>query len=619
MTLPEGMSVTAGAADGLGDCSPGELANETVDSDPGAGCPSSAKIGTVEVDTPLLPDPLSGSIFVAEQDNNPFGTLLAIYLVVKSEERGVIIKLPGRVDPDPESGQLTASFDDNPQLPFSALRLHFKSGPRAPLATPPTCGVKSTEASFSPWSAADPDNPTPEELVNRTDSFQNPQSADGGPCPATLAERPFGLDLSAGVINPSAASSSPFTMKLARPDGHQEISTLQVKTPEGLTAVLKSAGQCGEAEIEANNCPDTAKIGTSTVGAGAGSSPFFVQGGSVYLAGPYDPDGAGPRPRAPLSLDIQVPAIAGPFDLGIVNVRAAVYLDPRTAQLTVQSDPIPQILEGIPLRVRDIRINLDKPGFIVAPSDCEPKSVDALATGINAATSAESSRFQVGDCSSLGFETKLRLGFGGGEQATKRNAHPALKAKLKVPHPAGSFDPNAADAGPSQANLSSVQVTLPKGILLDQDSLSDICTRPEYAAEACPENTQVGYATASSPLLADPLEGPVYLKASDNKLPDLAADLDGIVEIDLFGRIDQSKGRIRNTFDLVPDVAVSRFDLTLNGGDGGLLVNSKTICKSQKLRRARVSMLAQNGASSTKSQLLGAACKSKKDGKKGSK
>ena len=607
VTLPEGMTTNPSTADGLGACSEAQIALGTDDE---VECPSNAKIGTAELITPVLPDPVSGSVYLAEQGNkgpeqgsNPFDSMLAMYLVLEDEDLGLLVKLPGKITTDPETGQLTTTFSDNPQLPFSELNLSLKDGSRAPLVNPPTCGTKTVEAEMSPWAR-------PTEIATASDTFEITQPAGGGPCPAAVEERPFDPTLTAGVPDPTAAGSSPFVLKLTRTDGTQEFKTLDVATPEGLTAVLKSASQCPEAEIAANACPESSKVGSSTVGTGAGTNPFFVEGGSVYLAGPYDPDGAGSEPEAPLSLDIQVPAIAGPFDLGIVNVRAAIYVDPRTAQITVASDPIPFILEGIPLHVRDIRVAINRPGFMVSPTDCGQKQVASSVTAYSGATATPSSPFAVSNCAALDFAPRLDLSYPGGKKQTKRNAHPPLKAKLQIDHPAGSFDPDTPDAGASQANIASVQVTLPKGTLLDQNSpaFTDVCTRPQYAAASCPAVSQIGTAKAFSPLLAEPLEGPVYLKTSDNQLPDLAADLDGIVEIDLFGRIDQSDSRIRNTFDIVPDVPVSSFKLKLNGGKAGVLANSKTICKSKTLQRVRVTMIAQNDSRISQNQLIKSGC-----------
>ncbi len=599
--LPEGMAVNPSAANGLESCAPEEI---ELGSDAAPSCQEGSKIGTVEIETPLLAERLKGAVYLADQGTNPFNSLLAMYVVASSKERGVTIKLAGRVTPDEATGQLTTVFDDNPQMPFTKLTLRLKGGSSAPLVTPSTCGSFESEARLTPWSAVDPDNPTEDEIVTRTSSFTIDRGPDGGPCkagdpnqpgdPADLADRPFNPEMKAGLQNATANGKSPFIFQLTREDGDQEILSTTVKPPQGLTAKLAGIPYCSEADIASINCPEESKIGSELAGAGAGSSPFYTSDnpGSVYLAGPYK--------GAPLSMVITEPVIAGPLDLDDIAVRAAIHVDPRTAQLTVISDEIPQINSGIPLRVRDLRIKMDRPDFTIAPTNCDPMEIQATVQGSHRAEANLTNHFQVGDCGNLGFDPKLKLDFGKSKKNTKRNAHPPLKAKLAF---------NGGDS-----NISSVEVALPQGLLLDQDRLGRICSRARYAAGTCPEESRVGYAKAETPLLDDPVEGPVYLKASDNPLPDLAADLNGQIDVDLFGRIDQKvnkKGinQIRNTFDVVPDVPVDDFELTLDGGSDGLLVNSRNICKSKKAQKLSIEMAAHNEMTLSERPLIGSACK----------
>ena len=557
----------------------------------------------------MLDDPLKGSLYVAQQDDNPFHSLLAGYMVAKGQ--GVVIKLAGNFERNPYTGQIRAVFDNNPQQPFSDLDLHFKGGSRGVLATPNTCGTYDISTELTPWSGGDP--------VTQTSSFTIDKGPDGGAClagdasqpgsSADLANRPFDPKMNAGVDNPVAGGFTPFSFQLKRPSGHQEILSTAVQPPAGVTAMLKGVVRCHNAAANAGSCPLSSQVGTAVVGAGAGPTPFYIQGadaGKVFLTDPYK--------GAPLGMLIQVPAKAGPFDLGTVNVRAKVDVDPTTAQINVISDPIPQILKGIPLRVRDIRIDMDRKGFMVAPTDCSPKQVHASVLGANGGVAQLVDSFQVGDCASLGFDPEMKFK-ADNKDAVAHSDHPALDTTLDMNQPAGAFNPYSADKPRPEANVSKAVVTLPKSMILDQDVLSTICTRAQYAANACPANTQFGTATAWSPLLDKPLTGPVYLRASDNPLPDLVADLDGIIHIDLVGAIDQTGGKtsqLRTTFNMVPDVAVSKFNLKLDGGSHGLIVNTQNICKSADRRTVGVELSGHNGMANPQNPVIDvAACNSK--------
>jgi len=574
VTLPQGMAVNPASVSGLGGCSPVEIDLHGENTAP--SCPESSKIGSVELTTPLLSQQLEGSVYVAEPGDNPFGSLLALYIVAKGP--GIFVKLPGEVKTDADTGQLQAVFDDNPQLPFSELDLHLKSGPRAPLLTPDACGRFATEAGLNSWSRPDEASPT-------TDSFEVTSGPNGSPCPS----HPAGFDpkLSAGVLNSVAGDFSPFALKLSRDDGTQRLASLQVSPPRGLLASLRDLPYCPDAVLTAipggkgtgavqfasPSCPSASEVGGVAVGAGAGSNPFYLDTGRVYLAGPYK--------GAPLSLAIVTPAVAGPFDLGNVVVRTALRIDPESAQITAVSDPLPSILHGIPLDLRDIRVNLDRPNFTINPTDCEPLSIDATIAGAEGASAQRSVPFQVANCAALPFKPKLALKLSG---ATHRSAHPALRATLTM--------------RPGGANVARAQVTLPKTEFLDQAHIRTICTRVQYAAGGgggaqCPAGSVYGHARAFTPLLDQPLEGPVYLRSSDHELPDLVASLGGQIHIDLVGRIDSVKGRLRNTFEAVPDAPVTKFVLQMQGGRKGLLVNNTELCRAKPRATARFD--GQNG------------------------
>jgi hypothetical protein len=595
VTLPKGMTVNPAAADGLGACTSAEIgvgANDPV------RCPDSSKIGSATVQTPLLKEELNGSVYLAKQKDNPFGSLLALYLVVESRERGILVKIPGRVGFGPD-GRLVSSFDDNPQLPFGSLQLHFKGGDRAPLVNPPLCGTHRIEAVLSPWSAADPDNPSGAEQVKSTSSFKVSQGPNGGPCPdGSLQPK-----LEAILRDFQAGSKSPFVLSLSRPDASQRFSGVTVENPEGLTAYLKGVPYCpdsalasisgaegtGAAELASPSCPAASRVGSVSAGAGAGPSPFYVDTGKAYLAGPYK--------GAPISLAILTPALAGPFDLGSVLVRTPLYVDPVSARVKAVSDPIPTALHGIALDVRDIRVALDRPGFTAAPTNCEPMAVSATVSGELGASATVSERFQVGGCENLGFKPKLALRLFG---PTGRGGHPRLKATLT--------------ARPGDANIAGASVALPHSEFLDQSHIRTICTRVQFAAKQCPAGSVYGRAEATTPLLDQPLSGPVYLRSSSNPLPDLVAALEGPdnqpIEVVLAGRIDSVKGGIRSSFEAVPDQPVSRFVLQMQGGKKGLLVNSRDLCKS--VNRASATFTAQSGKVAQLRPKLKSACGKRK-------
>ena len=577
VTLPAGTTINPSVAAGLDGCTVGQVGLN--DTDP-PSCPNASKIGDVEIASPLQPAPLQGAIYQATPNANPFGSLLAIYLVAQGG--GVTVKLAGQIEGDPATGQVTTTIDNAPQLPFSRFSLDFKGGSRAPLATPQTCGTKTASASLTPWSG----NP-PTEL---TDSFSITSGPNGGPCASSPAARPFTPSLISGVVNPAAGSSSPFNLAVSRPDGSQEISAIDATLPEGVSAVLASAPQCAEAQAATGTCGADSRVGSVSAKVGAGTNPFQISGGSVYIAGPYN--------GAPLSLSIVVPAQAGIFDLGTVVVRAAVFVDPLDAHLRVASDPIPQILSGIPLRLKQIALSIDRAGFMTSPTSCAAKQVTANVAGSSGASAAVASHFQMAGCGALGFSPQMKTSILGGKAATKRSANPAFQAQVLA---------NAGDA-----NIDQVVLRLPKVLLLDQDNIQTICTREEYAANACPAGSVYGQATAITPLLSQPLSGPVYLRASDNPVPDLVADLNGQVSIDLVGKIDtDAGGAIQNTFDLVPDVPISDFKLDLNAD--GLLANSKKLCKKGgKKYKTTATLTGQNGATSFQTPKLQAQCGGKK-------
>ncbi len=601
VTLPAGVSLNPSAANGLASCSEQQIGYQPAEgkvffSEAPQSCPNAAKIGSLEVSTPLLGDhKLPGAVYVAQPYQNPFGTLLGIYLAIEDEETGIVAKLAGKVTPDPQTGQLSATFTENPQLPLEDVDLHFFKGPRGVLKTPLTCGTYTTTSTLVPWSTPEGQN------ANPSDPFQTSLPAGSGTCPTSEASAPNAPAFTAGTTTPQAGAYSPFVLKLTRPDGSQQLTGIETTLPKGLTGKLAGIPYCSEAQIavaksrEAPNqgaleqqspsCPLATEVGTVNVGAGAGIAPFYVQG-HAYLAGPYK--------GAPLSLVVITPAVAGPFDLGTVVVRTALNVNSETAQITAKSDPLPTIRQGIPLDVRSIALKMNRPDFVLNPTSCDPMAITGSALTLTGQSAALTSSFQVGGCSALKFAPKLALSLKG---STKRTGHPALKAVLT--YPKGSY-----------ANIARAQVTLPHSAFLDTTHIKTICTRVQFAADQCPKGSIYGFARAFTPLLDKPVEGPVYLRSSSHELPDLVVALKGQIDVDLVGRVDTGKGNgIRNTFDAVPDAPVSKFVFEMKGGAKGLLVNSENICS--KTQKAIADFTAQNGKVLNRTPVIDNGCKGK--------
>jgi hypothetical protein len=600
--LPEGMTLNPSLAAGLGVCTPAQYQSETVTSTPGAGCPDDAKIGEMTVQSPLLAEPIQGGLFLAEPYRNPFGSLLAIYLIAKSPERGVIVKLPGALTPDLGTGRMTATFDQLPQLPYTHLNAHFRDGQRSPLATPRACGPYTTQVDLSPWL-------NPGIAFSRPTDFALTKGIGGGPCPGALA--PFHPGAESGTLNRNAGSYTPFYLHLTRSDSDQEITSYSSVLPKGLLGAIKGVPFCPEAAIAAAkanrgfaetanpSCPAASQIGRTMAGYGIGSVLAYAPG-NLYLAGPYH--------GAPLSIVAVDAATVGPFDLGTIIIRSAIKVDPITAQVSIDSagsDPIPHILEGIPLHLHDIRVYIDRPHFTVNPTSCEPLGSTSTLTGsgVNFATPADDATasvtnpFQVSFCSSLDFDPKVDLRLIGG---TRRGRYPALRATVTP--------------SPGHANIGAAQVTLPPSEFLAQEHIETICTRPQAQAGRCPAASIYGNARAITPLMDEPLEGPVYLRASTTKLPDLVASLTGRgIRIDVVGRISAKNGGMRATYDVLPDAPVTKFTLNLQGGKRGLLVNSDDACKAPA---ASAQMAGQNNVGAiSRPALINPKCVKGKKGK----
>jgi hypothetical protein len=575
VTLPEGLTINPAAGNGLEACTAEQVAFERNEA---AHCPDAAKIGSAEMDVPALEHPLTASVY---QRSPETGHLFRFWLV--ADELGVHLKLPAEIEANPLTGQLTTVFPGipklggNPQVPISDLKLQIFGGPRAPLSTPSSCGTYQTAFEFTPWSGRPPvAGSTPMQITSGC--------GKGG----------FSLGLDAGMVNLRAGGFSPFTLTLTRADGEANPRILSVTLPQGLLAKLEGVPLCSDDLAASGACPLTSKIGGLTAAAGVGGAPLWIpQPGkaptAVYLAGPYR--------GAPYSIVSTVPAQAGPFDLGTVVNRARVMVNPNSALATIETDPLPQILEGVPVAYRTIHIDVDRRNFTLNPTGCEKKEIRMDVIAANGATASRAVPFQATNCASLTYRPKLKLGFSG---STERTGHPALKAVLtQKPH---------------QANTKSVTVLMPASEFVDQSHLSNPCTRVQFNAGNCPRNSILGTARAITPLLSKPLKGHVYFRSNGGarELPDIVVDLRGQIHIVLVGYVDAvaRKGsevsRIRTRFAHVPDAPVTRFVMSLYGGKRGLLVNSRNLCRSS--RHAGLELVAHNGRSKSSSPLIATGC-----------
>jgi hypothetical protein len=580
--LPKGMSLNPSAANGLGSCSSAQIGIDPTTGVPNEAkptCPADSQIGSVEVETPLLPQKLPGHVYLATPHDNPFDSLVAIYATIEDPLSGTLIKLPGKVELDEATGQIHTSFDNDPQIPFTHFKLRFFSGAGASLRTPAVCGRYATSSTVQGWSG----NPA----VHPSDEYEISTSPAGGPCPTASGSEANSPSFDAGTASAIAASYSPFVFNLRREDGSQEISKISLTAPPGLTGKLAGVPYCPDSAIEAArgksgqeeqsnpSCPSASELGSVIAGAGAGPALYYAKG-SAYLAGPYE--------GAPLSMAFITPAVAGPFDLGTIVVRAPLRIDPVTGQISAATDEIPHILDGIPLDLRSIQLRLDRSQFTKNGTSCNPFTITGSALSTLGNSTALSQHFQLGECLALPFKPTLAIRLTGG---TKRSGNPALTGTLTMPE---------------GANLAGLSVALPHSEFLDQSHIGTVCTRVQFAegngnGEKCPAASVYGYATATSPLVGYALEGPVFLRSSSNPLPDLILALHGPpsqpIAVDVVGRIDSVHGGIRTSFENTPDLPVSSVVLSMAGGKQSLLENSTNICKGNP--RATAEFTAQNG------------------------
>jgi hypothetical protein len=590
VAFPPGFSVNPSSADGLAACSEGQVGylnargaeEELLFSPtlPEPFCPNAAKVGTVRIKTPLLPQTLEeGGLYLAtpapngEAGNNPFNSLIALYMVVKDPVSGVLVKLPGSVSLDPVTGQVTTTFQNTPDINFEDAEVHLLGGPRAPLATPPHCGSYPVTATFTPWSGTTP--------IASTASLQITSGPGGGPCPGVAL--PFSPSLAAGTSDNNAGALTPLSTSINREDGNQQLSSVQLRMPEGLSGVLTGVTLCPAAQANVGACPANSLIGHSTVSVGVGSDPFTVAGGQVFLTEGYR--------GAPFGLSILTPAIAGPFNLGNVVVRARVEVDPHTAALTVTTDEsgpyaIPHILDGVPLQIRHVNVIVDRLGFTFNPTSCDPSSIAGTIEGTEGGVASVSSRFQAANCQNLKFAPKFAVATSG--RASKANG---TSFNVKLTYPSGPLG--------TYANIAKVKVSLPKQLPSRLTTLNKACPAATFEAnpESCPQESQVGQAKVITPLLPVPLTGAAYFVShAAEAFPDLTIVLKGYgITIDLVGNTQIKKGVTTTTFKTTPDVPFSSFELSLPAQRFSALTANTNLCTARRLVMP-TEFQAQNGA-----------------------
>ena len=579
MTLPEGFTINPDAADGQGACTDAQ-ANFGTESAP--SCPDSSKIGTFALHTVALDGPLNGAVYIGQPKPG------AQYrLIMAADGFGIHAKLEGKVVPDPTTGRLRTYFTDLPQVPFDSFQLHLFASDRGLMATPTNCGLHPVSAQFFPWNSVLADQTS-------TQFFSLTSGPLGAQCPGPV--RPFHPTLTAGTTNPVAGAFSDFHLRLEREDGEQFLGDLGFTLPPGFTgdirgipycseaAIAAAANKSGKAEQASPSCPAASQVGTTNVAAGPGTHPFHALG-KMYFAGPFQ--------GAPLSLVAITPALAGPYDYGTIVVRVALHIDPLTAQVRALSDRMPQIIGGVPIRMRSIQVNIDRPNFTINPTNCSALSVGSQGTGDQGTTTNFSSYFNAVNCSTLPFKPKMAITQLGGKKQTKSTQDPSLRFDLWT--------------RPGDANIKSLAVTLPKAFEIDQRHLGNLCSKAQLAAERCKGRQPIGTATVSTPLLDAPLSGPAYAVSGYGKLPHLVFILDGQVLVMPEAESSSVKGgHLRTEVPVIPDVPVGHFALTLLGGKQGYLENTRDLCAGPTV--SEITYQGQNGKQLTQKVKTKAPC-----------
>ncbi len=586
VTLPEGVALNPAGADGLQACPMEGIALQSPEV---TTCPEAAKVATATIRTPLLSEPMEGAAYLAVQNANPFGSLVALYLYAEAPVEGIRAKATGELQENPVTGQLTAHFEGDPlfqndpryagepaadflpEVPFEDIELHFFGGDRAPLVTPAKCGAYATTGTFTPWSE--------NGKTESSSTFNVVSGPNGSPCHDPL---PFKPTLTTGTTSIQAGGFSPFIMTMSREDGEQNLEGISLKFPLGMSGTLSTVKLCGEQQADEGTCGPETEIGETIISVGVGGDPFTVKGGKVYITGPYK--------GAPFGLSIVNPAVAGPFNLGKVVVRAKVEVAPETAALTITTDTegpykIPTILDGIPLEIKHVLVNINRHDFTFNATNCSPLQITATLTSTEGATSTLAVPYQVTNCAVLAFKPKLDASTSG---KTSRADGASLTVKLSYP------------AGPYDANIARVKVELPRALPAELRTLQKACTAAVFAANPanCPPQSIVGYGTATTPVVPVPLSGPAYFVSHGGEtFPSLVIVLQGYgVTVELVGStfIDQKTGILSSTFKTIPDTPVGTFELTLPQGPYSALAANGNLC-NQNLEMP-TEFIGQNGA-----------------------
>jgi hypothetical protein len=590
VTLPQGVMLSPSAATGLEGCSEAQVGfvgfNQAAQTDEfntsKASCPDGSKVGTVKIRTPLLSHELEGGVYLAspapkeEEGKNPFNSLVALYVVAEDPVSGVLVKLAGEGRVDENTLQIGTTFANTPQVPFEELRMHLFGGERASVTTPSLCGAYAAEGLFTPWSGAPAVLAPPRE-------FEVVQGVGGGGCPA--GGLGFSPGFVAGTDNGRAGAFTGFSMELSRPDGDQALSSVAMHLPSGIAALLSSVTLCSEAQAAASACPASSEVGEATAIAGLGSEPYVQTGGKVYMTGPYE--------EAPFGLEIVTPAKAGPFDLGYVTVRSKLYIDPNNASVTIVSDPLPTQIRGIPLQLKRVIVNVNRPAFQFNPTSCEPMKIQGTITGAQGAQANVASPFKTEDCQALPFEPQLSASAVGHGSKTEGTTF-AVTVR--------SGGTNAS--GVAQAGIAKVQLQLPKQLSSRLPTLQQACTDTVFNANpaSCDDGSVIGYATIHTPVLNNPLTGPAYLVSHGGAaFPDVEFVLQGEgIRLILDGQTD-IKGEVTySRFESTPDAPFTVFETVLPAGPHGVLTpnvpESKRFSLCGETLQMPTSIIAQNGA-----------------------
>jgi hypothetical protein len=590
VTLPRDVELSPSAANGLEGCSEAQIGFEGLDQATQTdqfdtakpACPDGSKVGTVRIKTPLLSHELEGAVYLAspapngEAGRNPFDSLVALYLVAEDPVSGVLVKLAGEGRLNEETLQIATSFDNTPQVPFEALRLHLFGGPRASLSTPSLCGAYATSATFTAWSGAPPVGVLPAE------DFSIVSGVGGSACPSSPPFAPGFL--AAGAARQAGAFTS-FGLELSRPDGDQALSSVSMHLPSGIAALLSSVVLCSGAQAAASACPAGSEVGQATAIAGLGSEPYVQTGGRVFITGPYG--------DAPFGLAIVTPAEAGPFDLGYVTVRSKLYVDPSNASVTIVSDPLPTEIRGIPLQLKRVIVNVDKPSFEFNPTNCDPMRIEGTVTGAEGGSASVSDPFQVENCQGLPFSPELTASaVGHGSKADGTTFAVTVR----------SGGTNAS--GVAQAGIAKVDLQLPKQLSSRLPTLQKACVAAAFEVNpaSCDEGSVIGYATIHTPVLKNPLTGPAYLVSHGGAaFPDVEFVLQGEnITLMLDGKTDIKGELTYSRFESTPDAPFTVFETVLPAGPHGVLTPNVAESRRFSLCGERLAMpttmIAQNGA-----------------------